>query len=146
MTRFVLLGLIFVLILVLTGCGAVFVGFVSNPDVVPSSITGTVTIVQLGFVSDGLGTIANVTLVSFVDSGMTKSVTFCGDQQNLFPINQTLKAEFTKGTLCSTLVTVVLFLSSAHASPFLFLSSGSEALTSTTRQLYKMLGMRSRMR
>ena len=47
MMRFVTLGLVFVLIFTLTGCGAVFVGFVSNPGGVPSSVSGTVTIVHL---------------------------------------------------------------------------------------------------
>ena len=107
--RFVPLGLVFVLIFTLTGCGAVFVGFVSNPGVVPSSVSGTVTIVQLGFVSDEQGTIANVTLVTLVDLGRAKTMTFCGDQRTFFPINQSLRAEFTSGTLCSTVVGVVFF-------------------------------------
>lgn len=113
MTRFVPLGLILVLIFMLTGCGAVFVGFVSNPGGVPSSVSGTVTIVHLGFVDDGQGTVANVTIVTLVDLGLARTISFCGDQQTLFPINQTLRAEFTSGTLCSTLVSVAFFPSQA---------------------------------
>ena len=105
MTRFVPLGVTLVLIFMLAGCGAVFVGFVSNPGF-PSSVSGTVTVVHLGFVDDGQGTITNVTMVTLVDLGFVKTITFCGDQQTLFPINQTLRAEFTSGTLCSTLVSV----------------------------------------
>ena len=94
MTRLVLPVLIFVL---------------SNPGVVPCSITGTVTIVHFGFEGDGQGAVENVTVVTLVDLGMVKKVTFCGDQRTFFPINQNLKAKFTSGTLCSTLVSVAFF-------------------------------------
>lgn len=107
--RFVTIGLVFVLIFTLTGCGAVFVGFVSNQGVAPSNVSGTVTIVQIGLVSDEQGNIANVTLVTLVDLGLAKTMTFCGDQRTFFPINQSLRAEFTKGTLCSTVVSIVFF-------------------------------------
>jgi hypothetical protein len=109
MMRSVLLGLIFVLVAGLAGCGAVFVGFVSNPGVVPSSISGTVTIVFLGFSADSNGTVVNVTHVTLVNVGSPNTMAFCGDQRTLFPVDQSLKAEFTNGTLCSTLVSVALF-------------------------------------
>jgi hypothetical protein len=109
MTRFVPLVLIFVLVVGLAGCGAVFVGFVSNPGVVPSTISGTVAIVHLGFSADGDGTIVNVTQVTLVTPGIANTMAFCGDQRTLFPVNQSLRVEFTNGTLCSTLVSVVLF-------------------------------------
>lgn len=105
--RFVRLGLVLVFIFTLTGCGAVFVGFVWNPGGVPSSVSGTVTIVELGFVSDEQGDIANVTRVTLVDLGAAKAMTFCGDQRTFFPINQSLRAEFTSGTPCSTVMSVV---------------------------------------
>lgn len=109
MSRLIPLLLMFVLVVVLVGCGAVFVGFVSNPGGAPSSISGTVTIVALGFSSDGQGSIANVTTVALLNLGMTNTMKFCGDQQALFPINQNVKAEFTNGALCSTVVSVVVF-------------------------------------
>jgi hypothetical protein len=56
MTRFVPLGMMVALVVGLAGCGAVFVGFVSNPGVVPSSMSGTVTIVFLGIPADANGT------------------------------------------------------------------------------------------
>ena len=107
MTRFVPLGLMFVLVVGLAGCGAVFVGFVSNPGAVPSTISGTVIIVHLGFSADGNGSIVNVTQVTLVNLGIANTMAFCGDEQSLFPINQSLKVEFANGTLCSTLVSVV---------------------------------------
>ena len=109
MKRLAPLTVILVLVTVLAGCGAVFVGFVSNPGVVPSSISGKVTIVSLGFSADANGTVVNVTQVTLVNLGVAKTMAFCGDQQTLFPINQSLKVEFTNGTLCSNLVSVVFF-------------------------------------
>ena len=107
MTRSVPLGLMFVLVVGLSGCGAVFVGFVSNPGVVPSSISGTVAIVSLGFSAAGNGTIVNVTQVTLVHLSTANTMAFCRDQRTLFPINQSLKVEFTNETLCSALVRVV---------------------------------------
>lgn len=109
MKRLASLAVIVLLVTVLAGCGAVFVGFVSNPGVVSSSISGTVTIVFLGFSADSNGTVVNVTQVTLVNLGIAKTTAFCGDQRTLFPINQNLKVEFTNGTLCSTLVSVVFF-------------------------------------
>ncbi len=107
MTRLVPLGLMLVLVVGLASCGAVFVGFVSNPGgVVPSSISGTVIVVHLGFSADSNGTIVNVTQVTLVNLDTANSMAFCGDQQTLFPMNQTVKVEFTTGALCSTLVSV----------------------------------------
>jgi hypothetical protein len=115
MTRLVPLLPMCVLFAVLAGCEGVFVGFVSTPGV-PLSITGTVTIVQLGFADNAHGTVVSVTLVTLFDLGTTKTMAFCGDQRNQFPINQSLTAQFTSGSLCSTLVTVVFFPPSAHPS------------------------------
>jgi hypothetical protein len=106
MTRLVPLGLVLILVVGLADCGAVFVGFVSNPGVVPSSISGTITIVFLGFSADSNGTVVNVTQVTLVHLGAANTMGFCGDQRTLFPINQSLKIEFINGTLCSTLVSV----------------------------------------
>lgn len=122
MTRLVPLILMFVLVVVLAGCGAVFVGFVSNPGAT-LSITGTVTIVQLGFAGDGQDAIVNVTMVTLVNLGTIKTMNFCGDQQSLFPINQSVRAEFTSGTPCSTVLSVAFFPPSGAAirSPFAIL-------------------------
>jgi hypothetical protein len=109
MKRLAPLTVVLVLVTVLAGCGAVFVGFVSNPGVVPTTISGTVTIVFLGITADANGTVAQVTQVTLVTSSVAKTMAFCGDQRTLFPINQSLKVEFTSGTPCSTLVSVALF-------------------------------------
>jgi hypothetical protein len=46
----------FGLVVLLAGYGAVFVGFVSNLGIIPLSISGSITIVQLGFAADGYST------------------------------------------------------------------------------------------
>src|SRR5271169_3403840 len=112
MKRLARLVPLFALAVVLAGCGAVFVGFVSSPAAA-FSITGTVTVVQLGFADDGHGTVITVTVVTLVDPAVTKTLAFCGDQRSRFPINQRLKAEFASGTLCSTLVAVVFLVAFA---------------------------------
>ena len=75
MTRFVPLGLMF-----LPRCWAaaecVGFGFVSNPEVVPSSISGTVTIVYLGFSADSNGSVVNVTQVTLVNVGGANTMAF----------------------------------------------------------------------
>jgi|SRR5579862_6080059 C4-dicarboxylate transporter len=108
MKRLARLAVISFLVTVLAGCGAVFVGFVSNPGVVPTTMSGTVLIVFLGISADANGTVAQVTQVTLETSGVAKSMAFCGDQRTLFPINQSIKVEFTNGTPCSALVNVAI--------------------------------------
>ena len=106
MKRIAPLTVILLLVTLQAGCGAVFVGFVSNPGVVPATISGTVTIVFLGISADANGTVANVTQVTLMTSGVAKTMAFCGDQRSLFPITQSIKVEFNNGTPCSIVVSV----------------------------------------
>lgn len=105
MNRSSLLVTIFCVSFLLAGCGAAFVGAVWNPGTTFTT-SGMVTVVQLGVASDGHGTAVAVTLVTLVDVGITKIMTFCGDQRPQFPVGQTVKAEFASGVLCSTVVSV----------------------------------------
>jgi hypothetical protein len=89
----------------LTGCGAYFVGFTFNPYGT-QSVSGTVSAAGLGFVHDPSGT-TEFTSVTFVNPGSAVTVNFCGDQRNLFPLNQKVQADFTTGTRCATLIRVV---------------------------------------
>ena len=86
--------------------GFYFVGFVSNPGGT-STITGTVCAVSNGFVSAPSG-ISSITAVTFINSGTAQTVNFCGDQQSLFPLNKTVRANYTAGALCSVLGPVVI--------------------------------------
>jgi hypothetical protein len=91
----------------LTGCGGVFVAFVSNPGGT-MSVVGTVTIVNVGFVADGHGSSAMVTVVTLINVGTANTVNLCGDQRSHFPMNQFVRVQFTSGIPCSGFVAVVI--------------------------------------
>jgi len=95
-------------------CGGFsFVGFVSNPGG-SASITGTVTGVSSGFVSD-LNSINPTTKVAFENSGITVTIVFCGDQQSFFPLDVNVRAEYTAGVVCSVLTKVVIINESGNS-------------------------------
>ena len=101
MQRLLALAVSLVLIVALAGCGNVFIRGAINTQ----TISGTVSIVQLTFVSDG-GVSVQVTSVTLIGSGMASSGTFCGDQRSQFPMDTFVQANFTPGQPCSNLVTV----------------------------------------
>jgi hypothetical protein len=94
------------------GCGAYFVGFVSNPGA-NSSITGTVTIITVQFLQTVSSTTV-ITAVTFVNQGSSATMNFCGDQQALFNVNQPVTATFSNGFNCSTLITVTVIGNTGH--------------------------------
>jgi hypothetical protein len=85
--------------------GSYFVGFVSNPSGT-STITGVVTTVNSGFIAD-LSGVTQYTAVTFMNAGSTTAINFCGDQRHLFPIDTTVRAEYTAGIVCFVLVRVM---------------------------------------
>ncbi len=93
-------------LLLLTGCGQVFIGFVSNPQFPASSVSGIVIVVHLGSTT-GINPVT-FTSVSFNNGGLANTVNFCGDQQSQFHLNQSVRADYTPGSQCSTLVAVVV--------------------------------------
>lgn len=93
--------------LLLTSCGQVFVGFVSNPQIPSSSVSGIVIVVHLENTNDANGGSITFTAVTFSNGGLSNTVNFCGDQRSQFPLNQSVKAEFNQGTVCSNLIVVV---------------------------------------
>lgn len=92
----------------LMSCEGVSVGFVSNPSGgAVQSITGTVSATSLQYYHDPSGT-TTFTSVTFVDSlGTSTTMNFCGDQRPLFPLDQTVRADFRAGFVCAGLVQVV---------------------------------------
>lgn len=108
--RFLLRGMLAALLalcLLLAGCDAVFVGFVSNPGG-RLSVSGTVSFVQSGFIQDVTGNRITVTAVTFLGSGTATTITFCGDRSGSFPMNQFVRADFTSGIYCATLIAVTV--------------------------------------
>lgn len=102
LTFFVVLGSC----LLLGGCGSFFVGFVSNPGGA-KTVSGTVTVVSLGLYHDLFGS-TSFTAVTFINVGNAVTLNFCGDQRNLFLINQNVRVDFNTGFNCSVLVRVVI--------------------------------------
>jgi hypothetical protein len=86
------------------GCGSKF--FVRGA-LNSSTISGTVSIVQLTTVVDG-GSSVTVTLVTFLQSGTSSTMNFCGDQRMQFPVDQFVQANFTPGTPCASVIEIVV--------------------------------------
>jgi len=90
----------------LTGCGGVFfVGGAFNPGT--SSISGVVSIVVISAVIGDRGTTVQVTFVTFQRDGVPSTIGFCGDQRDRFPLQQAVRANFTPGQTCASIVTIV---------------------------------------
>lgn len=89
------------LILSCAGCGAVFIGGAITPGL---TFKGTVSAAQLSAVNGNV----QVTFVTFLQNGLSSSMTFCGNQTNFFPPNQTVQVNFNSGQPCATLVLVVV--------------------------------------
>ena len=94
------------LVLLLSGCGNVFVR--ANWNGGNQTASGVVSLVQLTVVIDGNNVSTQVTVVTLLDNVGASNFTFCGDQRTQFPPNRFAQATFTPGQPCSTLLAVVI--------------------------------------
>jgi hypothetical protein len=94
------------MILVSAGCGNVFIGGAINPG--SSSVSGMVSIVQLSAVIGDAGSTVEVTFVTFQQEGASSTIGFCGDERARFPMQQVVRANFTPGQICASIVTIVI--------------------------------------
>jgi len=94
--------------LLLTGCGNIFVGFVSNPQIPSSSLRGRVTAAVLGSVNDLHGNSLTITIVTLTNGGVASTPSFCCDQRAFFPIDNVVQVDFTQETQCLSVVKVVI--------------------------------------
>ena len=99
--------LLLFLILTLPGCGNIFIRGALPAGA--STVSGSVSVVQLSAVIGANGTSVQVTFVTFLQSGATSMVGFCGDQRSRFPMQQTVRADFNPGLPCASIVTIVIF-------------------------------------
>jgi hypothetical protein len=106
MKRLLSFLLLVCVIATLTGCGNIFVRGAPPGNV--SSISGTVSIVQLSFVIGNNGTTVQVTFVTFLQEGTSSTIGFCGDQSSQFPMQQTVRADFNPGQTCASILTIVI--------------------------------------
>lgn len=95
------------LIVILAGCGNVFVRGALPPAGL-SSVSGSVSVVQLSAVIGENGTTVQVTFVTLLQSGTSSTIGFCGDRRSQFPMQQMIRADFTSGQPCSSLVTIAI--------------------------------------
>ena len=96
-------------LLLMSGCGGVvFVGFVSNPHVPSTSVTGRIDVVALASVNDFHGNPLIITTVTLFNNGLQSTLGFCGDQRGHFPLNTVVRVDFTQEINCLFLVNVVI--------------------------------------
>jgi hypothetical protein len=67
------------------------------------SAAGTVSIVQF---SSGSG--VSVTIITLTGNSMANTLSFCGDQRTLFPVDKQVQINFNPGRPCATVLTVTL--------------------------------------
>ena len=101
MNRLLVLLLVVACLFSTVSCGDVFVRGAINTQ----STSGLVSIVQF---TAGSGSGVSITVITFTSSGMASTKTFCGDQRALFPLDRQVRVDFTPGSSCDNVVTVVL--------------------------------------
>ncbi|HEY6185553.1 MAG TPA: hypothetical protein VIW67_25155 [Terriglobales bacterium] len=101
MQRLLAALLLIVLVLSCAGCGDVF--FRGAIQLGFSTVNGFVSILQ---VSTDNGT--TITFVTFLSNGTSSTFGFCGDQRRRFPINQNVRTQFSPGTPCNSIITIVI--------------------------------------
>ncbi len=106
MKRLFYLSLVTCLVTTLTGCGNIFVRGVLPGGL--SSVSGSVSVVQLSAVIGENGTTVQITFVTFLQAGTSSTIGFCGDQRSQFPMQQIVRAEFNPGQICASIVTIVI--------------------------------------
>ena len=95
------------MIVTLPGCGSVFfVGGTIDPG--SSSVIGTVSVVQISALIGDNGSTVQVTFVTFLNNGYSSTVGFCDDARDSFPMQQTVRANFTPGRTCASIVAIVI--------------------------------------
>ena len=89
------------------GCGTIFVRGALGGSGIVQTASGFVSVVQFTNVARN-GILIDVTLVTFLQNGSSTTLTFCGDQRSLFPMNQFVTANFTPGQPCAEVLTIVV--------------------------------------
>jgi hypothetical protein len=101
--RILSIALCFCLLTLSSGCGAVFIG----GAIQTSTVSGTISLVRITAVVDG-GANVTVTFVTFLQVGDATTIGFCGDHRTQFPVNQFVRANFTPGQPCSSIIVIFI--------------------------------------
>jgi hypothetical protein len=94
------------LVLVSAGCGNVFIRGTLPGGV--SSVSGSVSFIQLTAIIGDNGTTVDVTFVTFLQDSASSTIGFCGDQRDRFSMRETVRANFTPGQTCASIVAIVI--------------------------------------
>jgi hypothetical protein len=94
------------LVLILPGCGNIFIRGALPAG--SSTVSGSISVVQLSAVIGEKGTTVQVTFVTFLQSGVSSTIGFCGDRRDQFPMQQIVRADFNPGTPCASIITIVI--------------------------------------
>lgn len=97
-----LVGLVLAAALSAVSCGDVFVRGAINTGT--QFTTGTISIVQFSASGGGI----SVTIVTLTGNSVPSTLSFCGDQRTLFPVETQVQIHFTPGQTCATVLTVTL--------------------------------------
>jgi hypothetical protein len=88
-------------LLTTVSCGYISVSGAINTGT--QSAAGTISIVQFS-ASSGSG--VSVTIITLTGSSVSNTLSFCGDQRTLFPVDKQVQINFTPGKPCATVLTV----------------------------------------
>jgi hypothetical protein len=90
------------------GCGNIFIrGAILSGT---STVSGFVSVVQFSTVIGGDGTMIQVTFVTLLQHGASSTIGFCGDQRSQFPMEQTVRAQFTPGQPCDSVIEITIII------------------------------------
>ncbi len=89
-----------------TGCGNIFIRGAINPGT--ASVSGMVSVVQLSAVIGDGGSTVQVTFVTFLQDSTSSTIGFCGDERSRFPVQASIRANFTPGQTCASVITIVI--------------------------------------
>ena len=105
-----LLSAVLIVCLLITGvgCGNIFIRGAIQPGT--STVSGFVSVVQFSTVIGGDGTMIQVTFVTFLQEGASSTIGFCGDQRSQFPMEQTVRAQFTPGQPCDSIIQITIIV------------------------------------
>jgi hypothetical protein len=90
------------------GCGNIFIRGAIQPG--NSTVSGFISVVQFSTVIGGDGTMIQVTFVTFLQEGASSTIGFCGDQRSQFPMEQKVRAQFTPGQLCDSIIQITIIV------------------------------------
>ena len=100
------LACLLALVLLIPGCGNVFVRGSWNGG--NQTVSGFVSVVQLTVVVDGNNVSTQVTVVTLTNNFSSSTLSLCGDQRTRFPLNEFAQATFLPGQPCADLSNVAI--------------------------------------